>query len=229
MWARSVRVLTFGEYVMEDAFKLLRPDQGDRVPKGESKRETPLGETVQKPAQEPIDAPPKRARDLHLPKSQRALHRWLSERQELGRKGLVNVLNETLVSQFGPLKIKGNITLIHEDGTLEYANQLSLCRCGHSQNKPFCDEQHIEAEFKDSGRFAQGSEAPTPMRPMPIAVTCLEDGPLQFEGRMRFVDFLGQQCTKPRGKLCRCGHSVNKPFCDGSHKRVRFKTSNPEK
>jgi CDGSH-type Zn-finger protein len=159
MRAWSVRVLILGENVMEDAFKLLRQDQGDGVPNGQSKPETPLGETVQKPAQEPINAPPKRTRDLHLPKSQRALNRWLSERHELGRKGLVNVLNETLVSQFGPLKLKGNITLIHEDGNLEFANQLSLCRCGHSKNKPFCDEQHIEAEFKDSGRFAQGSEA----------------------------------------------------------------------
>lgn len=198
------------------------------MPRGESKPQTPLGETVQKPAQEPIDAPRRRARDLHLPKSQRALNRWLSERHEKGRKGLVNVLNETLVSQFGPLKLKGNITLIHEDGTAELANQLSLCRCGHSMNKPFCDEQHIEAEFKDSGRFAQGSEAPTPMRPVPVAVTCLEDGPLQFEGRMRIVDYLGQQCTKPRGKLCRCGQSANKPFCDGSHTRVRFRSSKPE-
>lgn len=213
---------------MEDAFKIQRPDEGSSVPKGENAPK-PLGETVHKPAQEPIDAPHKRAQDLHLPKSQRALNRWLAERAELGRKGLVNVLNETLVSQFGPLKLKGNITLIHEDGTLEFANQLSLCRCGHSKNKPFCDEQHIEVEFKDSGRFAQGSEAPSPMRPVPLAVTCVENGPLHFEGRMRIVDFLGQQCTKPRGKLCRCGQSAKKPFCDGSHVRVRFNSSKPEK
>lgn len=204
---------------MEDAFKFKPRYQAETQPN------TPFGDTVQKPEQEPIDAPPKKARNNQLPKSARALNRWLAERHEKGRNGLVNVLNETHVSQFGPLKLKGNITLIHEDGTLEYANQLSLCRCGHSKNKPFCDEQHIEAEFKDSGRFAQGSEAPTPMRPVPLAVTCVKDGPLQFNGRMRIYDYLGQQCTKPRGNLCRCGHSANKPFCDGSHTRLRFKTS----
>jgi CDGSH-type Zn-finger protein len=204
---------------MEDAFKFKPRYQG------ETQDYTPVGETVQKPEQEPIDAPPARARSNQLPKSARALNRWLAERHEKGRKGLVNILNEAHVSQFGPLKLKGNITLIHEDGTLEYANQLSLCRCGHSKNKPFCDEQHIEAEFKDSGRFAQGSEAPMPMRPVPLAITCTEDGPLQFNGRMRIYDYLGQQCTKPRGNLCRCGHSANKPFCDGSHSRNRFKTS----
>ncbi|MDX1554823.1 MAG: CDGSH iron-sulfur domain-containing protein [Xanthomonadales bacterium] len=197
------------------------------MPHRDSKPSQTFGETVQKPAQEPIDAPRLRKPDPHLPKSARALNRWLSERSEKGRKGLVNILNETQVVQFGPLKLKGNITLIHEDGTLERANQLTLCRCGHSRNKPFCDDQHIDKEFMDPGRFAAGSEAPVPMRPVPVAVTCVENGPLQFDGRMRIVDYLGQQCSKTRGNLCRCGHSANKPFCDGSHKRVRFSSKNP--
>lgn len=214
---------------MDDAFKLLRPRSGESLVKGDRKPDADVGGAVHKPAQEPIDAPDGRARrNVHLPQSERALNKWLAERREKGREGLVNILNETHVTQFGPLKVKGNITLIHEDGSLELANQLSLCRCGHSKNKPFCDEQHIEAEFKCPGRFAQGSEAPTPMRPVPLAVTCVENGPLQFVGRMRIQDYLGQQCTKMRGSLCRCGHSANKPFCDGSHERVGFKTSAPK-
>lgn len=214
---------------MEDASKLRRPLQGGSVAQKETKSNPAFGETVQKPAQEPIDAPRIRKPDRTLPKSARALNRWLSERSEKGRKGLVNILNETQVVQFGPLKLKGNITLIHEDGTLELANQLTLCRCGHSRNKPFCDDQHIEREFMDPGRFAEGSETPVPMRPVPLAITCVENGPLQFDGRMRIVDYLGQQCSKPRGNLCRCGHSAHKPFCDGSHKRVRFSSKNPGK
>lgn len=209
---------------MEDAYKLLRPEPDGRTSDGDSHDTSTFNETVHKPAQESVHGPRKRS-GLHLPKSERALNKWLSERREKGRQGLVNILNETLVTQFGPLKIKGNITLIHEDGTTELSNQLMLCRCGHSKNKPFCDDQHIDAEFKDSGRFAQGSEVPTPIRPVPLAVTCVENGPLEFVGRMRVLDYLGQQCTKPRGKLCRCGHSANKPFCDGSHTRVGFKTS----
>ena len=212
---------------MEDVFKVLRPDSETDSSKGESSPETPFGHTVHKPAQEPIEQPECiQPRDENLPKSKRALNTWLSERRKKGRQGLVNVLNETLVSQFGPLKMKGNITLIHEDGTLELANQLKLCRCGHSKNKPFCDGQHVDGEFTDSGRFTQGSQAPQPMRPASLAITCIEDGPLEFIGRMRILDYLGQQCTKTRGNLCRCGHSANKPFCDGSHKRVKFKTAN---
>lgn len=211
---------------MEDVFKVLRPDPENDSSKGESTPETPFGQSVQKPAQEPVDQPDcNQPQDESLPKSRRALNKWLSERRQKGRQGLVNILNETLVSQFGPYKFKGNITLIHEDGGLELANQLKLCRCGHSKNKPFCDEQHIDAEFTDSGRFAQGSQVPQPMRPASLAITCVKDGPLEFIGRMRIMDYLGQQCTKTRGNLCRCGHSANKPFCDGSHKRIRFKTS----
>jgi CDGSH-type Zn-finger protein len=212
---------------MEDAFNVLRSESEDSASQGDSHPTTPFGQTVQKPAQEDYNQPACLKPKLdHLTNSQRALNRWLAERRLKGRKGLVNVLNQTLVTQFGPLELKGNITLIHEDGTLELANRLTLCRCGHSKNKPFCDDQHIENEFKDSGRFAQGSHAPAPLRPASLAITCTENGPYQFVGRMKISDYLGQECTKPRGNLCRCGHSANKPFCDGSHVKTGFRSAN---
>ena len=62
-----------------------------------------------------------------------------------------------------------------------------------------------------------------------VTIRCREDGPLVIHGSVRIVDHLGNVLTPPPGKeliaLCRCGHSGNRPFCDGSHKRCGFKAS----
>lgn len=48
-------------------------------------------------------------------------------------------------------------------------------------------------------------------------------GPLIATGTFKVIkkDGSEEMVTGPRG-LCRCGHSKNKPFCDGSHVRVKF-------
>ena len=51
------------------------------------------------------------------------------------------------------------------------------------------------------------------------------NGPLIIEGDdVRVVDWDGVECrpTKMPVALCRCGGSSNKPFCDGSHRRIEF-------
>jgi CDGSH-type Zn-finger protein len=50
----------------------------------------------------------------------------------------------------GPIWLKGGIPVESSDGTLyEVRNRQTLCRCGKSQNKPFCDGSHIDAGFND--------------------------------------------------------------------------------
>jgi uncharacterized Fe-S cluster protein YjdI len=50
------------------------------------------------------------------------------------------------------------------------------------------------------------------------------NGPLYVRGRVRIVGAHGEVVREDtRIALCRCGHSENKPFCDGSHRRVGFK------
>ncbi|MDH3591525.1 MAG: CDGSH iron-sulfur domain-containing protein [Planctomycetota bacterium] len=54
----------------------------------------------------------------------------------------------------GPLLIKGDVTLKDGDGKeydLEGKESIALCRCGASQNKPFCDGSH-KGGFESSCR-----------------------------------------------------------------------------
>ena len=47
------------------------------------------------------------------------------------------------VEDNGPYQLKGSIHLIDEKGnSFETDADISLCRCGHSDNKPFCDGSH---------------------------------------------------------------------------------------
>ena len=61
---------------------------------------------------------------------------------------------------------------------------------------------------------------------MPITIRCRPNGPFLIEGEFALLDHQGQPFTLPTNKpaisLCRCGHSKNKPFCDGAHKSCGF-------
>jgi CDGSH-type Zn-finger protein len=62
--------------------------------------------------------------------------------------------------------------------------------------------------------------------PEPLVIRCRENGPLVVQGPIKLTDHLGNEFSIPPGKdtvaLCRCGHSNNKPFCDGSHRTCGF-------
>ena len=161
----------------------------------------------------------------NLTTSAKALDRWFKERQKNhGAPRLLEVPNESLVTNAGPLQLTGNLTLVHDDGTVQYANHLALCRCGHSESKPTCDNQHLEKEFLNPGKISEASEIATSQRPSKLTLSCIKDGPITFRGRLRLHNQFGQECVKMRGSLCRCGQSASKPFCDGSHSRTGFKT-----
>lgn len=49
----------------------------------------------------------------------------------------------------GPLLIDGKIELTLADGTVQVKDKAHLCRCGASNNKPFCDGSHAKIGFKD--------------------------------------------------------------------------------
>lgn len=51
----------------------------------------------------------------------------------------------------GPLMVVGEVQVMREDGTLEILPRASLCRCGQSKVKPFCDNSHLNAGFHAPG------------------------------------------------------------------------------
>lgn len=52
----------------------------------------------------------------------------------------------------GPLFVRGGIPVYSAEGTpYQVRNRMTLCRCGKSSNKPFCDGSHVAAEFRDEG------------------------------------------------------------------------------
>jgi CDGSH-type Zn-finger protein len=61
-----------------------------------------------------------------------------------------------------------------------------------------------------------------------VKITVRPNGPFRVEapeGSIELVDVNGTQYDltgKPAFSLCRCGGSVNKPFCDGTHSRIGF-------
>jgi len=57
----------------------------------------------------------------------------------------------------------------------------------------------------------------------PVTVTATPNGPLEVIGQITVLRADGTVARETkRTYLCRCGHSANKPFCDGSHSREHF-------
>ena len=61
---------------------------------------------------------------------------------------------------------------------------------------------------------------------MPVTVKIIENGPLMVKGECEVQDAQGNTLSSKGEQifLCRCGSSANKPYCDGAHKKVGFKS-----
>jgi CDGSH-type Zn-finger protein/uncharacterized Fe-S cluster protein YjdI len=131
-------------------------------------------------------------------------------------------VNLVSVREGGPYAIRADIRL---DGTPAVSHRLTLCRCGASKNKPFCDGSHHEVNFAASGEPPTGKADMLPVRNGPLAIDPLTDGPLQVRGNLEIISGTGRVVARVESaRLCRCGASNTKPFCDGSHARVGFRS-----
>ena len=136
-----------------------------------------------------------------------------------------SAVNRINVTYNGPLYLSGDLAIEGASDEMDGVKyRAALCRCGKSKNKPFCDNSHLEHQFKDFG--AIGDQGPgIQQSDGKLNVSMLKDGPLLIAGPCTMVSGSGR--TAWRGEkvaLCRCGASNNKPFCDGSHQKIGFKS-----
>ncbi len=128
----------------------------------------------------------------------------------------VNLLN---IREAGPYAIRGELVIAGQPGGF----RATLCRCGASKNKPFCDGSHHEAGFAASGEPETVSLDPLAVRDGPLRVEPQRDGPLKIDGNLEICSGTGRVVKRvTQSRLCRCGQSKNKPFCDGSHRAAGF-------
>lgn len=149
------------------------------------------------------------------------------EREDGGPSEPVPAENTIDVAADGPLYVKGELEIVDGSGSIVLRDtRVALCRCGASQNKPFCDGRHAEAKFRDAGALAEsGTRAEEFEAGGRLTVNLAPSGPLLLQGSVEICSADGRTSFYgSKAALCRCGASKRKPFCDGSHKEIGFAT-----
>jgi CDGSH-type Zn-finger protein len=63
----------------------------------------------------------------------------------------IGIVEDPVENVSGPLWLRGGIPLVSAEGfTYEIRNRVTVCRCGASKNKPFCDGSHAAVKFNDA-------------------------------------------------------------------------------
>ncbi len=128
-------------------------------------------------------------------------------------------VNLAAIREAGPYAFRGVLKL---DGR-DIGFRATLCRCGASKNKPYCDGSHHEIGFSATGEPASGKTDMLPVRDGTLSIDAQPDGPLQVRGNLEITSGTGRVVARlTAARLCRCGGSANKPYCDGTHARIGF-------
>jgi CDGSH-type Zn-finger protein/uncharacterized Fe-S cluster protein YjdI len=131
-------------------------------------------------------------------------------------------VNLASIREAGPYGFRGQLELDGEP----IGFRATLCRCGASKNKPFCDSSHHEVGFNATGEPASGKTDALAARNGVLAIDPQLNGPLSVRGNLEITSGTGRIVARvTTAKLCRCGGSATKPFCDGTHARIGFKST----
>lgn len=141
------------------------------------------------------------------------------ERLDGGEAETAPLVNTVRVRENGPLAFHGDLSIKDEK-----AFRATICRCGQSKKKPYCDGSHTAAGFQASGEPPVKESAALARRDGALKVLPLPNGPLQIQGALEIVSGTGHTVNRVmQTYLCRCGGSANKPYCDGTHGKIGFK------
>ncbi len=131
-------------------------------------------------------------------------------------------VNLAATREAGPYAFRGELLI---DG-VPTTYRATLCRCGASRNKPFCDGSHHDIRFDATGEPPTGKTDALARRNGPLSIDPQTDGPLIVRGNLEITSGTGRVVARAEAtRLCRCGASGNKPFCDNSHARIGFKST----
>ncbi|HVY28973.1 MAG TPA: ferritin-like domain-containing protein [Polyangiaceae bacterium] len=143
------------------------------------------------------------------------------ERQDGQPNEAAPPVNLLAVREAGPYAVRGELSIAGNKSSY----RATLCRCGASRNKPYCDGSHHEVGFAATGEPATGQADMLPVRGGPLEVEPQVDGPLQVRGNLEITSGTGRVVARlTQARLCRCGGSANKPFCDGTHAKIGFRS-----
>lgn len=130
-------------------------------------------------------------------------------------------VNLVQIRENGPLGLRAELVI---DGKAA-GFRATLCRCGASQNKPFCDGSHNGIGFLATGEPATRPSEPLAARGGVLDIRPQKNGPLVVRGNLEICAGTGRTIDRvTSARLCRCGGSANKPFCDGTHATIGFQS-----
>ena len=128
-------------------------------------------------------------------------------------------VNTLRLRENGPYALNGPVSI----GGAAAGFRATLCRCGASKNKPYCDGSHRAAGFAATGEPDTQVSSALASRNGSLEIEPLRNGPLSVSGNLEICSGTGRTVSRvTAAKLCRCGGSASKPFCDGTHARIGF-------
>jgi CDGSH-type Zn-finger protein/uncharacterized Fe-S cluster protein YjdI len=130
-------------------------------------------------------------------------------------------VNLASVREAGPYAFRARLEI---DGVAA-GYRATLCRCGASNTKPYCDGSHTKIGFTATGEPPSGKTDMLPVRDGVLKIDPQPNGPLRVRGNLEIMSGTGRAVARVTSAyLCRCGGSSTKPFCDGTHTKIGFRS-----